>query len=194
MARAQASPVTRVFLPLLVVSSVLLTAQTPQALPPAPPYVQFQNLIPTGQLAFLSGYAGRTTKELMKDKRFKALLKVTIPRTEYHYGRDMPLKDAVDIALSGSPLPVNVRNGRYVTVSGLQGPYLHGRGFLWFDVEDGFALGGFYFSPTNGEPSPTFTIFSQQLVQTSLALGQFPHPFIEDVDSGKRQEVRAGAR
>jgi hypothetical protein len=174
----------------MLLASVAVDAQAPPPGPaaqqtsqpaPAPPYVQLQNLIPAGQLAFLNGYAGRSTKELMKDKQFKALLKQTIPRTEYHYGRDMPLADAVDIALSGSPLVVGVRDGRYVLVSGRQGPYLHGRGFLWFDMQEGVALGGFYFSPVNGEPSPTLTIFSRQLIEKSLALGQFPTAFIEDL-------------
>jgi len=165
----------------LVVPSLAVGAQTPQTPPPVPQYIQFQNLIPAGQLAFLNGYAGRPTKQLLKDKQFKAVMKLTIPRTEYHYGRDMPLSDAVDIVLSGSPEGVNIRDGRFAMVTGKQGPYLHGRGFLWFDLQEGVALGGFYFSPTNGEPSPTFTVFSKQLSQTSLALGQFPQAFIEDV-------------
>ncbi|HEY2469861.1 MAG TPA: lysozyme inhibitor LprI family protein [Terracidiphilus sp.] len=181
MASVQASSRRCVFFPMLVLSAMLLPAQTPQVPPAAPQYVQFQNPIPSGQLAFLTGYAGRTTRELMKDKQFKALLKLTIPRTEYHYGRDMSLSDALDVVLSGSPLAVNIRDGRFVIVTGKQGPYLHGRGFLWFDLQEGVALGGFYFSPTNGEPSPTFTIFSRQLTQTSLALGQFPQPFVDDV-------------
>jgi uncharacterized protein YecT (DUF1311 family) len=159
-------------------------AQTPSA-PAAPQYVQFQNLIPPGQLAFLNGYAGRPAKDLLKDKQFKALLKLTIPHTEYHYGRDMPLNDAMDMALSGSPLPVGIRDGRFARVMGKQGPYLHGRGFLWFDLQEGVALGGFYFSPTNGEPSPTLTVLSRQLIQTSLELGEFPQPFIDDLGQWK---------
>ena len=180
MASAQASWRCCVFFSFLALAATLLPAQTPQADPIAPPYVQFQKLISPGQLAFLNGYAGRPTKELMKDKQFKAVRKLMIPRTEYHYGRDMSLSDAVDMVLDGSPLVVNVHDG-YVLVSGKQGPYLHGRGFLWFDLQEGFALGAFYFSPTNGEPSPTLTVFSNQLSQTSLALGEFPTAFIEDL-------------
>ena len=185
MLSARASLHPQRFFPILIVTAMIAPglpadAQTPIA-PAAPPQVQFQNLIPAGQLAFLSGYAGRPTRELLKDKQFKAVLKLTIPRTEYHYGRDMPLSDAVDLAMSGSPLPVSIRDGRFVMVTGKQGPYLHGRGFLWFDMQEGVALGAFYFSPTNGEPSPTLTVFSRQLTQTSLALGQLPQAFIEDV-------------
>ena len=186
MASVQASARRCALFPFLVLIVTILAgktdAQTPQSAPVAPQYVQFQKLIPSGQLTFLNGYAGRTTKELMKDKQFKAVMKEMIPRTEYHYGRDMSLADAVDMALGGSPLGVNVRDGRFVMVTGKQGPYLHGRGFLWFDLQEGVALGGFYFSPTNGEPSPTLTIFSRQLMQTSLALGQFPEAFVEDVE------------
>lgn len=148
---------------------------------PDPQYVQFQELLPAGQLAFLNGFAGRTTKELMKDKQLRALMKKMVPHTEYHYGRDMPLSDAIEEVLNGSPLPVNIRDGRYVTVTGMQGPYLRGRGLLWFDLQEGVALGGFYFTPVNGEPTPTLTIFSRQLKQTSLALGEFPQAFVDDL-------------
>lgn len=176
--------------PFLTITAILLAAppaaaQPPQAQPDLPS-VRFQNLIPAGQLAFLKGYAGRSTKELMKYKPFKALLKQTIPRTEYHYGRDMPLGSAVDMVMSGSRLAVNVSDGRFLMIAGDQGPYLHGRGFLWFDLDEGIGLGGFYFSPTNGEPSPTLTIYSRQLSQTSLALGQFPEAFVADVAQWSR--------
>jgi uncharacterized protein YecT (DUF1311 family) len=104
-----------------------------------------------------------------------------IPRTEYHYGRDMPLTDAMEDVLDGSPLPVNVHDGRYVTVMGMQGPYLRGRGFLWFDLNEGIGLGAFYFTPTNGEPTPTLTVFSRQLKQSSLALSELPRAFVDDL-------------
>lgn len=170
-------------------SIVLMAALAPRskgqaanasATPPAP--AEFLNRIPAGEVAFLKGYAGRTTKELMKDKQFKALLKVVIPKTEYHYGRDMPLSDAVHVVMSGSPLPVNLRQQRFVTVSGLEGPYLRGRGFLWFDLQEGIALGGFFFAPTNGEPTPTLTVFSRQLNQIALSIGQLPPDFVEDLE------------
>lgn len=151
--------------------AALSQAPAPNAVP-LPPV--FQNPMPAGEIVFLGGYAGRTTKELMKDKQFRALKKAITPRTEYHYGRDMPLIDAMEDVLDGSPLPVNVRDGRYVTVMGLQGPYLRGRGFLWFDLQDGIGLGVFYFTPTNGEPTPTLTVFSRQLKQTALDLSELP--------------------
>jgi uncharacterized protein YecT (DUF1311 family) len=153
----------------------------PQGPPPEPQFIQFQNPLAADQLSFLSGFAGHSTKELMKDKRFRGLMKIAVPRTEYHYGHDMSLSEAIETALDGSPLPVNIRDGRYVTVAGMQGPYLHGRGFMWFDMQEGIALGGFYFTPTNGEPAPTLTVFSRQVKQTTLTLGQLPRPFADDL-------------
>jgi uncharacterized protein YecT (DUF1311 family) len=152
--------------------------EPPDARPPA---AAFQNAIPADQLAFLNDYAGRPAKELTKDKRFRNLMKLSVPRTVYHYGRDMGLTDATESVVFGSHLPVVVRDGRYVTVAGKEGPYLEGRGFLWFDMKEGLALGGVYFHPINGEPTPTLAIFSRQLSQNSLGMSQLPLAFAEDV-------------
>jgi len=149
----------------------------------APAAAVFRNSIASEQLAFLNDYAGRPAKDAMKDKRFGKLLKLAIPHSEYHYGRDMPLSDASDLALSGSMEPVEIREGRYVTISGARGPYLSGRGFLWFDMQAGVGLGGFFFHPTNGEPTPTLAIFSRQLKQDSLGLSELPLAFAEDLSS-----------
>lgn len=157
-------------------------AKTPDSTPdPAPAAAVFRNSIASEQLAFLNDYAGRPAKDAMKDKRFGKLLKLAIPRSEYHYGRDMPLSDASDLVLSGSMEPVEIREGRYVTISGARGPYLSGRGFLWFDMQAGIGLGGFFFHPTNGEPTPTLAIFSRQLRQDSLGLSELPLALAEDL-------------
>ncbi|HUA90972.1 MAG TPA: lysozyme inhibitor LprI family protein [Terracidiphilus sp.] len=140
-----------------------------------------QNPIPAAQLAFLTSFDGHPAKELLKDKRFKDLLKNEIPHTEYHYGSDMPLDGALKEVLDGSPRPVEIRDGRYLLASGAQGPYLSGRGFVWIDLQQGIFLGGFYFHPTNGEPTPTLTIFSRQLDQDELALSQLPPDFSADL-------------
>jgi hypothetical protein len=99
----------------------------------------------------------------------------------FHYGRDMPLIDAIEIVLNGSSEPVQLRDGRYLLVSGHSGPYLLGRGFVWFDLKDGIALGGFYFHPTNGEPTPAVNIFSRQVKEELLTLGQLPPAFPDDL-------------
>jgi uncharacterized protein YecT (DUF1311 family) len=120
-------------------------------------------------------------KDVRKDKRFKVLMKAAIPRTVYHYGRDMPLDETVETLLDGPPLPVDVREGRYAMVASHGGPYLAGKGFLWFDMQEGIALGGVYFHPVNGEPTPTLAIFSRQLTDTALEMGQLPVAFQLDL-------------
>jgi uncharacterized protein YecT (DUF1311 family) len=181
---------------LLIACGILLAgaaAQTGVSAAPAdspdsrPAAAVFHNSIPADQLSFLNEYAGRPAKELIKDKRFRNLMKQVVPRTEYHYGRDMPLTEATESVVFGSRMPVEVREGRYVTVSGREGPYLEGRGFLWFDMTDGIGLGGVYFHPVNGEPTPTLAIFSSQLKQDSLGMSQLPLAFAEDVGQWEEQ-------
>jgi uncharacterized protein YecT (DUF1311 family) len=177
----------------LFIGMALLTAgahaqqSTPPAQPPASaqaapaPPVAFENAIPPEKLAFLNDYAGKPASELRKDKRFRQLMKLAVPRTVYHYGHDLPLDEAIDTVLDGPPMPTDIRDGRYVMVSSHGGPYLRGKGFVWFDMQTGIALGGFFFRPTNGEPTPTLTIFSRQLKAESMAMSQLPLPFAEDL-------------
>lgn len=166
-----------------------LAAQQPDAQPePLPPPVSFQNPIPSAELSYFTAFGGRPTRELMKDKRFKDLLKGEIPHTEYHYGSDMPLDEALKNALDGSPQPIAIRGGRYLLAAGAEGPYLSGRGFIWIDLEQGIFLGGFYFHPTNGEPTPTLTVFSRQLNDTELAMSQLPPEFAADLSQWSRIE------
>ncbi len=153
--------------------------QRPPESPPVP--AVFQNPIPSDQLAFLNGYAGKMPKEAMKDKRFRNLWKQATPRTTYHYGRDMPLTEASETLLTSEGLPIDVREDRYVMVGSHGGSYLQGRGFIWFDMKEGIALGGVFFHPVNGEPTPTLAIFSRQLKDTSLSMGQLPPAFAEDL-------------
>jgi hypothetical protein len=138
----------------------------------------FRNPIPSDQLAFLKRFDGAPADEVIDDKQFRKLMRSTIPDCMFHYGHDMPLIDAIDIVLKGSRVPAQI-NGRYFVVSGPNGPYLQGRGFIWVDFEDGIVLGGFYFHPTNGEPTPAFNIFSKQVKEEYLALSQLPPAFAE---------------
>ena len=50
--------------------------------------------ITIAELGFLRDYANDTSNDILKDKRFKNLLKQAIPHTEYHYGTDKSLQDA----------------------------------------------------------------------------------------------------
>ena len=168
--------------------------EPPTQEPPAPAQTTyksiFQNPIPTDQLAFLKQFAGAPSNSLIRDKEFRKLLtRSVIPNCMFHYGHDMALAEAMDAVIKGSPQPVKIREGRYLTVSGAKGPYLAGRGFIWIDLLEGIGLGGFYFHPTNGEPTPTVNIFSRQVLEKTLALGQLPPAFYQDllqwsVDSG----------
>jgi uncharacterized protein YecT (DUF1311 family) len=157
----------------------------PQGQPQAPvsaydPSI-FQTPIPTDQLAFLNQFAGAPSSELFRNKQFRKLMHGVIPDCVFHYGRDMSLADALDMVFKGSPLPVRIRDGRYLLLAGRSGPYLGGRGFIWIDLQDGIALGGFYFHPTNGEPTPTVNVFSRQVKEESLKLSQLPPAFAEDL-------------
>jgi hypothetical protein len=95
----------------------------------------------------------------VRDKQYRKLMHSVLPDCTFHYGWDMLPSDAFERVLSESPLPAEIRDGRYVIVSGRNGPYLMGRGFLWIDLQEGIALAAFYFHPTNGEPTPTATVF-----------------------------------
>ncbi len=141
----------------------------------------FQKPIPADQLTFLNRFVGSTSNDLIHDKQYRKLMKVVVPDCIFHYGWDMMLTDALEKVLAGSNLPVQARDGRYLMVSGRSGPYLAGRGFMWIDMQEGIALGGFYFHPTNGEPTPTVTIFSRQVREVSLRLSQLPPAFAEDL-------------
>src|SRR5665213_136992 len=170
-----------------------IAAQQPEAAPQdsdskvelavPPPPVVFQNTIPASDLTFLNDYAGKPTDELTKDKQFKNLLKKAVPNTTYHYGTDMSLSEAIEEVLHKSPVPVEILGGRYLIAAGNRGPYLGGAGFYWIDLKEGIILGGFYFHPTNGEPTPTLTIFSRQLQDKFLSMSQFPDEFAAAVSS-----------
>lgn len=159
------------------------SAEPQAAQPPAVAYDKgiFQKPIPADQLVFLSQFSGAPVRDLIRDKRYRKLMKGAIPDCMFHYGRDMPLSDALEMVLGGSTLPVEVRDGRYMLISGQNGPYLAGRGFIWIDMQDGLVVGGFYFHPTNGEPTPSVNIFSRQIVKEDyLKMSQLPPAFTAD--------------
>ena len=158
---------------------------TPQA-PPAPvanyDKALFQKPIPPDQLSFLKQYDGAPSGDLYRDKQFHKLMKTFVPDCMFHYGWDKPLSDALDLELQGSRTPVQIRDGRYLLMSGAQDHMLGGRAFLWMDLQDGIGLGAFVFSPTNGEPTPAVNVFSRQIVhEDTLALSQMPPGFAEEL-------------
>ena len=140
----------------------------------------FQKPIPADQLRDLNQFAGAPARDLMHDKQFRKLMKSFVPDCEFHYGRDMPLMDALEMVLDDSRQPIQIRENRYLLVPGNVGPYLGGRGFLWIDLQDGIGLAGFYFHPTNGEPTPSMVVASRQVKERLLQMGQLPPAFQED--------------
>jgi len=154
--------------------------------PGPPPPAVLQNLLPPADLGFLDGYANDTSNDILKDKRFKNLLKQAIPHTEYHYGTDKSLQDASEELLRTNAIPITVREHRFVTISTRGGSYLAGKTLMWFDLQTGMALGSIYFHPTNGEPAPTLTVFSRQITDTDLSMSQLPEDFIIDLNNWER--------
>lgn len=143
----------------------------------------FEHTIPPDQLMVLRTLAGSPAGDVMHDKRFRKILHSVVPDCTFHYGRDMPLSEALDMVFKISGTPAQIRDGRYFTISGHSGPYLAGRGFLWIDLQAGIGLGGFFFHPTNGEPTPTLAVFSRQINEETLRMGQLPPAFAEDLRS-----------
>jgi hypothetical protein len=154
----------------------------PMVPPPAPYDASiFLKPMAAAELEFVKQFDGAQSGDLYKDKRFKNLMKQFVPDCEFHYGRDMPLRDALDAVLKDSKVPVVIRGERYVTVSGLGGTYLGGRGFLWLDLQAGIGLGGFYFHPTNGEPTPVLVVFSRHVKEETMSYGELPQDFVMDM-------------
>jgi hypothetical protein len=144
----------------------------------------FHDLIPTGDLGFLADYDGKMPKDIERDKRFRHIESMITPPAYYFYHHDRELSEARDLVLDEAPMPISVREGRYVMVATVGGPdqNMHGRGFIWIDIQTGIGLGGIYFRPINGEPAPTLTIFSKQLTDTYLGMNQLPPEFLQDLN------------
>lgn len=138
----------------------------------------FGRPIPAAELKGLEELAGGSSGDAWRDKQLKHVLKYIVPGCEFHYGRDMGMGAALDMVMDGSRLPVELIDGRYLVVSGANGPYLAGRGFVWIDLKAGLGLGGFFFRPTNGEPTPTMAVFSRMVSEDQIALSELPPAFV----------------
>ena len=169
-------------------------AESPAPAPPVPTPVYdksiFDSPLPAAQLAFLKTYDGARTRDLYRDKQFKALRKAALPNWMFHYGRDVTVDEAFDLALSASNEAVTVRAGRYVTLAGGVSGFIRndGRALIWIDMQDGVALAAFFFHPTNGEPTPTVTVFSRQIAADSLSIAQLPPEFFTDFSQWAAEE------
>lgn len=161
--------------------------------PPAPqkaPYDPsiFQPTMTADQIAFLKRIGHVSTGVVAQNSDFHKLLKSVIPDCEFHFGRDMPLIDALDMLMKPSSERVQISDGRYLLLSGNASPYLSGKTFMWFDMQTGIALGGFVFHPTNGEPTPTLAVFSRQVKEKYLEMSQLPTAFADAVKQWSADE------
>jgi hypothetical protein len=161
-------------------ATLLLTASHPAITPPLARPI-FQQPIASDQLEFLNEYAGRPANDVVRERELRALVNKVVPYAPFHLGLDIPLPNAIESMFSTSLLPVAIREGRYVIVSGQRGPNARGRDFLWIDMQEGIALGGIFFYPSNGEPTPTLTLFSKQVKEGSLEMSQLPSAFVQDL-------------
>jgi uncharacterized protein YecT (DUF1311 family) len=148
----------------------------------------FQPTMTADQLAFLKRIGHVSTGIVAQNNDFHKLLKSVVPDCEFHYGRDMSLMDALDMLLKTSTERAQIRDNRYLLLSADTGPYLNGKAFMWFDMQSGIALGGFFFHPTNGEPTPTLAVFSKQVKESYLEMSQLPSGFAEVVNEWSANE------
>jgi hypothetical protein len=147
-----------------------------------PPDVFDKPLAPD-KVAFLSSFAGRSSAEVSKDKQFRKFVGMVTPSTLVHVGHDRYLDELFYQGLEAPGRPTQIRDGRYVMISSNGSPQYPVRGFMWVDLQQGDAIGAFYFGPTNGEPTPVLTIFSRQLKQKALGMSDLPEAFAADVNA-----------
>jgi uncharacterized protein YecT (DUF1311 family) len=134
-------------------------------------------------VAFLTSFAGRTSADVAKDKQFRKFVGAVTPTTVVHVGHDRYLDEVFYEGFASPGGPTQVRDGRYVMISSNGSPQHPVRGFMWIDVQEGDAIGAFYFGPTNGEPTPVLTIFSRQLKEKALGMSDLPEAFAVDVSA-----------
>jgi hypothetical protein len=141
----------------------------------------FTSSISRSQFAFLKDYAGRAASDADGKQKVRMLVGVVAPYTPYHFGTDFPLPQVLSTLLLNEPQPIEIRDARYAMMSGIRNAIHKRAGFLWVDMREGFALGAIYFDPSNGEPSPTVTIFSRQLDRKTVRMSHLPRAFVEDL-------------
>jgi len=164
--------------------TVPATRPTPTRLKPA----FFNENVSSDDLRFLNALAGTPTSTAVRSKDVRALINNVIPYVPFHFGIDYPLTLTLGSILAESSAPVTIRDGRYVVMATLtnhnnliaQG---RRRALLWVDLQTGMSIGAIFFYPSNGEPTPTLSLFSRQVEQSSLAMSQLPPAFLADYKS-----------
>jgi hypothetical protein len=133
------------------------------------------------EVGFLNDYMGRASDDVVHERRLRRLVSEVAPEVPFHLGVDMPLSSAMESMFEVSNQPVEVRDGRYAMVFGRRSLTGRGRAILWVDMQRGVGLGAIFFYPSNGEPTPTLTIFSNQVNQASLKVSELPAAFVADM-------------
>jgi hypothetical protein len=141
----------------------------------------FQKPISGDQVGFLNDYMGKPSDDVVHEKNLRRLVSEVTPDAPIHLGIDMPLSSAIESMFEVSAQPVQVRDGRYAMVFGRRGMGGRGRALLWVDMQRGIGLEAIFFYPSNGEPTPTMTIFSSQVNRASLRVSELPAAFVEDL-------------
>jgi hypothetical protein len=141
----------------------------------------FHGLIADEDREMLQQYVHAPVSEVVRSARFHAFVDSVVPYTPFHYGVDMPLTRVLEKLLSRSEENVDLRSNRYLMLSNMSGRGMS-RAFLWVDLVDGPVLGGIYFHPSNGEPTPTLTLFSRQVTDPNIHPSQLPTAFLQDLN------------
>jgi hypothetical protein len=126
-------------------------------------------------------YVGMPAKDAIRSERFRYYMDSVIPYAPIHYHVDLPLTQALSEVLGISSEPTEVHDGRYMMLTTTRSDQLARRGFLWIDLQNGAAFGGIFFRPSNGEPSPTLTLFSKRVVHADVHTRQLPARFVSDL-------------
>lgn len=140
----------------------------------------FKESISNKQLEVLNDYAGRPAKEALRQSKVREVMNTLVPYVPFHFGLDMPLPTAIEAILLRSSLPIGIRDGRYMMLA-TDASSGSTRAFFWIDMQEGIAVGGIFFHPNNGEPTPTLTLFSKQVEGDSLKMSQLPLAFAQDL-------------
>lgn len=136
---------------------------------------------------------GDSSRDAVLSEKFQDLVASVTPAAIYHFHIDMPLATAFSVVIRGPAEPIAMRDGRYIMMSACQVPACSSaRALLWIDTSARLAIGALEFTPSNGEPTPTQTLFSNQILDVITEPSQLPDAFIADLrEWSKASKLRA---
>jgi uncharacterized protein YecT (DUF1311 family) len=166
---------------MLLLGVLLLTARAQDST--ACPSTIHCAAMPAEHVAWLRSLTdGESSRDATLASRFAALVGAAVPDAVYHFHVDMPLAEAFTAIMRGPAQPIQVRDGRYTVLAACQSASCAGaRAFLWVDTGGALAIGAIQFNPSNGEPTPTQTIFASQVQDPITSMSQLPSAFVQDL-------------